>query len=302
MAFTAKDVQALRETTGAGMMMCKKALEASDGDMKKAIDYLREKGLAAAAKKADRIAAEGMVFAKAADNSGVIVEVNSETDFVAKNIDFQKFVSDVADVILRDRPADVDALQNCKWLDGNNTVADMLREKILTIGENIKIRRFKIFEGGVNVAYIHMGGKIGVLLNIIADGIKENAKVLEIGHDIALQIAAMSPSWLSREDVTDEILGKEKEILLAQAINEGKPQQIAEKIVLGKLKKFYSENCLLEQAFVKDDSITVGKYVENTEKELGGKIRISGFVRFEKGEGLEKRTDNFADEVAKMSK
>ncbi|NLG52598.1 MAG: elongation factor Ts, partial [Clostridiales bacterium] len=285
-----------------GMMMCKKALEASDGDMKKAIDYLREKGLAAAAKKADRIAAEGMVFAKAADNSGVIVEVNSETDFVAKNIDFQKFVSDVADVILRDRPADVDALQNCKWLDGNNTVADMLREKILTIGENIKIRRFKIFEGGVNVAYIHMGGKIGVLLNIIADGIKENAKVLEIGHDIALQIAAMSPSWLSREDVNDEILGKEKEILLAQAINEGKPQQIAEKIVLGKLKKFYSENCLLEQAFVKDDSITVGKYVENTEKELGGKIRISGFVRFEKGEGLEKRTDNFADEVAKMSK
>ena len=217
MAFTAKDVQALRETTGAGMMMCKKALEASDGDMKKAIDYLREKGLAAAAKKADRIAAEGMVFAKAADNSGVIVEVNSETDFVAKNIDFQKFVSDVADVILRDRPADVDALQNCKWLDGNNTVADMLREKILTIGENIKIRRFKIFEGGVNVAYIHMGGKIGVLLNIIADGIKENAKVLEIGHDIALQIAAMSPSWLSREDVTDEILGRK--ILLAQAIN-----------------------------------------------------------------------------------
>lgn len=303
MAFTAKDVQALREKTGVGMMDCKKALAASDGDMDKAIEFLREKGLAASAKKADRIAAEGMVFAGVVDGVGVAVEVNSETDFVAKNADFQKFVEDVAKAVVINKPADVAALFACKYPDSDLTVEEMQREKVLTIGENIKIRRFALYENNLSVPYIHMGGKIGVLVNMeVSDDLKANDAVVALGRDVAMQIAAMNPGYLAKDDVDASVLEKEKEILLAQALNEGKPQQIAEKMVMGRIGKFYSENCLLEQAFVKDDKVSVAKHVDAVAKELGGSIKVVAFTRFEKGEGIEKRVDNFAEEVASMAK
>ncbi len=303
MAFTAADVKALRESTGAGMMDCKNALTASNGDMEKAMEFLREKGLAAAAKKAGRIAAEGMVYAAATADAGVVVEINSETDFVAKNSEFQKFAADVAETILANNPADVDALLECKYAGSDMSVADALREKVLTIGENIKIRRFEMFTGGANVPYMHMGGKIGVLLNMqVSDNLKGSDAVATLGRDLAMQIAAMSPSWLRSDEVPAEIVEKEKEILTAQAMNEGKPQQVAEKMVMGRIKKFYSENCLLEQAYVKEDKISVAQHVANVAKEIGGEISLVKFVRFEKGEGLEKRDDNFADEVASMIK
>jgi len=303
MAFTAKDVQALREKTGVGMMDCKKALAASDGDMDKAIEFLREKGLAASAKKADRIAAEGMVFAGVVDGVGVAVEVNSETDFVAKNADFQKFVEDVAKAVVANKPADVEALFACKYPDSDLTVEEMQREKVLTIGENIKVRRFAIYENNLSIPYVHMGGKIGVLVNMeVSDDIKANDEVVALGRDVAMQIAAMNPGYLAKDDVDASVLEKEKEILLAQALNEGKPQQIAEKMVMGRIGKFYSENCLLEQAFVKDDKVSVAKHVDAVAKSLGGSIKVVAFTRFEKGEGIEKRVDNFAEEVASMAK
>ncbi len=303
MAFTAKDVQALREKTGVGMMDCKKALSASDGDMDKAIEFLREKGLAASEKKAGRIAAEGMVYAGVIDGMGVVVEVNSETDFVAKNADFQKFVEDVARAVVANKPADVDALFECKYPDSDLTVADMQREKVLTIGENIKVRRFALYDSNMSVPYIHMGGKIGVLVNMeVSDNIKDKPEVTTLGRDVAMQIAAMNPSYLCECEVDDSVLEKEREILMAQAINEGKPQQVAEKIVNGRIKKFYSENCLLDQAFVKDDKHTVQQHVDAVAKELGGSVKIVRFTRFEKGEGIEKRVDNFAEEIAKMTK
>ncbi len=303
MAFTAKDVQALREKTGVGMMDCKKALAASDGDMDKAVEFLREKGLAASEKKAGRIAAEGMVYAGVIDGMGVAVEVNSETDFVAKNLDFQKFVEDVAAAVVANKPADVEALFACKYPNSDLTVEEMQREKVLTIGENIKIRRFALYENNVSIPYIHMGGKIGVLVNMeVSDDIKNNDEVVALGRDVAMQIAAMSPSYLCKDEVDDSVLEKEREILLAQALNEGKPQQIAEKMVMGRIGKFYSENCLLDQAFVKDDKLTVAKHVDAVAKNLGGSIKVVKFTRFEKGEGLEKRVDNFAEEVASMAK
>ena len=302
MAFTAKDVQALREKTGVGMMDCKKALTESNGDMDKAVEILREKGLAASQKKAGRIAAEGIVLAKVCGDKGVVVEVNSETDFVAKNQDFQNFVSDVADAVVANNPADLDALFACKYPNSDMTVEQMQQEKVLTIGENIKIRRFAMYAEGTSVAYVHMGGKIGVLLNMtLSDNIKGNEQALAMGRDIAMQIAAMRPSYLKADEVDAETLEKEKEILMAQALNEGKPQQVAEKMVNGRIKKYYSENCLLDQPFVKDDKISVSQYVANVAKELGGEISINCFTRFEKGEGIEKRVDNFAEEIAKMT-
>ncbi len=303
MAFTAADVKALRESTGAGMMDCKKALASSDGDMEKAMEFLREKGLAAAAKKAGRIAAEGMVYGTANADAGVVVEINSETDFVAKNADFQKFAADVAETILVNKPADVEALSVCKCAGSDMTVAEVLQDKILTIGENIKIRRFAVCEGGVNVTYMHMGGKIGVLLNMeVSDNIKGNDAITALGRGVAMQIAAMSPSWLTSSEVPEDVLAKEKEILTAQAMNEGKPQAVAEKMVMGRIKKFYAENCLLEQEYVQGDKISVAQHVANVAKELGGEIKLTKFIRFEKGEGLEKREDNFAEEVASMMK
>lgn len=305
MAFSAKDVQALREMTGVGMMDCKKALTETDGDMDKAVEILREKGLAAAAKKAGRIAAEGIVYACVDSKTGVgaIVEVNSETDFVAKNQDFQKFVQDIAEVVAEKAPKDLEELGAMTYPGSSVTVSDMQREKVLVIGENIQIRRFERFNDGTSVSYVHMGGKIGVLVNMkVSDNLAGNAGVSELGRDVAMQIAAMRPQWLSPAQADAEVIEKEKEILLAQTMNEGKPQNVAEKIVAGRINKYFEEVCLLNQPFVKENKISVSKHVEQTAKALGGEIEVVKFVRFEKGEGLAKREDNFADEVASMVK
>lgn len=303
MAFTAQDVKKLREMTNCGMMDCKKALTETDGDMDKAIEFLREKGLATAAKKAGRIASEGMVEAVVfEDGTAVAVEVNSETDFVAKNVDFQNFVHAVAEVIAKQNPADVDALKDMK-INDSQTVGEALTEKIATIGENMNIRRFARFEG-VNQAYVHAGGRIGVLVNFdVADPSKAATDEFKaMAKDVAMQIAAVYPEFVRESDVPAERMEKEKEILTAQALNEGKPANIVEKMVVGRIKKFFKEICLVDQAFVKDQDITVGKYVENVAKGLGTEISIAKFARLEKGEGLEKKEENFADEVAKMMK
>lgn len=303
MAFTAKDVQALREKTGCGMMDCKKALVESDGNMDQAMDFLREKGLAAAEKKSGRIAAEGTVLAYTDDSAhvGVVLEVNAETDFVAKNDSFMAFVSDTAKTIVTANPADVDALMDAKMPDGQ-TVADSLRDKILTIGENIKVRRFVRYEGAV-ATYVHGGGRIGVMVKFeTTDAIAATDAFKDMGKDVAMQIAAVNPQYLDKDSVPEEVLAKEQKILTEQVINEGKPANIAEKIVAGKMGKYFKENCLVEQIYVKDNDLTVGKYVDSKAKELGGDIKILSFVRFEKGEGLQKREDNFAEEIAGMMK
>ena len=303
MAFTAKDVKELRERTGCGMMDCKKALTETDGDFEKAIEYLREKGLAAATKKAGRIAADGMVFATvdAENKLGVVVEVNSETDFVAKNEMFREFVADVAAVVAKENPATVEELLT-KAMPNGDTVEAALQEKILVIGENLKIRRFVRYEGPC-VAYIHAGGTHGVLVNFeVSEEVFANPAFEAYGKDIAMQIAAANPSYLTKEEVPAEVLEKEKEILTQQAINEGKPAAIAEKMVAGRIAKYYKENCLVEQAFVKDDKQSITAYTNATAKELGGDIKIVAFTRFEKGEGIEKKVDDFAAEVAAMAK
>ena len=304
MAFTAQDVKNLREQTGCGMMDCKKALTESNGDFDKAVEYLREKGLAAAQKKAGRIAAEGMVYATVCGKVGVVVEVNAETDFVAKNDMFQTFVKDVAGVVAEQNPADVDALLACKM--GEDTVEAALKEKILVIGENIKIRRFERFEG-ICSAYIHAGGTHAVLVGFeTSEEIAAKPEFEAYGKDIAMQIAAANPGYLCEADVPAEVIEKEKEILLAQIANDpknaNKPDAIKEKMVLGRIGKFYKENCLVDQEFVKDNELTVAKYTDKVAKELGGEIKITKFARYEKGEGLEKKSDDFAAEVASMMK
>lgn len=300
MAFSAKDVAALRERTGCGMMDCKKALTQSDGDMDKAIELLREKGLAAAEKKAGRVAAEGVVYAYEADKIGVVIEVNAETDFVAKNASFMDFVAVCAKTVAEQNPADVAALLAAKASGSQDTVDQLLKDKILTIGENMQVRRFARYEGDV-VTYIHGGGRIGVMVKFDTDcGSKDGFR--EYAKDIAMQIAAASPAYLCREQVPAERVEKEKEILTAQAVNEGKPENIALKMVEGRIRKFYEEVCLVDQPFIKDGGLSVEKYTKNTAAELGGKIAITDFVRFEKGEGIEKREDNFADEIASMIK
>jgi len=284
MAFTTQDVKNLREATGCGMMDCKKALIESDGNMEKAIELLREKGLSKIAKKA-----------------GVIIEVNSETDFVAKNAVFTQFVEDCAKTVLAENPADADALLACKIAGGTGTVQEALQEKILTIGENLKIGRFARYEGEVET-YVHGGGRIGVMVRFAVEGTPDPAAFRAYAKDIAMQVAASAPTYLDKASVPAETIAKEKEILTAQAINEGKPANIAEKMVMGRINKYYKEVCLLEQPYIKDGDISVAKFTETTAKELGVKITILEFVRFEKGEGLEKREDNFADEVASMVK
>ncbi|MGX8700017.1 translation elongation factor Ts [Caproiciproducens sp.] len=304
MAFTAKDVAALREKTGCGMMDCKKALEASSGNMDAAIDFLREKGLAAATKKAGRIAAEGVAFACLNEEGtvGVDIEVNAETDFVAKNADFQHFVKVCADTVIESNPADVEALLQCKASGSDQTVDAMLKDKILTIGENIKIRRFKRFEGVV-APYIHAAGKIGVLVKFDTSAeIAAKEEFKEYAKNIAMQIAAISPQYLDQKSVPADVVEHEKTILKEQIINDGKPAAIADKIVTGRLGKFFKEICLLDQAYVKDGDLSVQQYTEATAKELGGSISIVDYVRFEKGEGIEKREDNFAEEIASMVK
>ena len=301
MAFTAMDVKKLREITNVGMMDCKKALAASDGDMDKAVEWLRERGLAAAAKKAGRIAAEGVVNAVVENGIGAIVEINAETDFASKSDKFMELVSDITNVIIQDAPADLDALKACKYPGSDLTVEATLPEKILVIGENIQIRRFERYDSGVSVAYTHMGGRIGVLVNLKVEGIAPEA-VTELGKDLCMQIASMNPAFRDKSDVDQATLDKEKEIQLAQMANDpkmaNKPEKVREGIVMGKLNKFYEENCLLQQAFVKENKISVEKHIAAVAKELGGSIELIKFVRYEKGEGIEKKVDNFAEEVA----
>ena len=306
MAFTAQDVKALREKTGCGMMDCKKALTEANGDMEAAIDVLRKQGLAKQAKKADRIAAEGIALAITNDTNtkGVVIEVNAETDFVAKNADFQAFVNTCAQTVMAQDPADVEALLAAKAEGSDMTVAELLQEKVLTIGENIQIRRFERMEGAC-VAYVHAGGKIGVLVNFDTD-LAAKPEFVAYGKDVAMQIAALNTPYLCEAEVPADVIEHEKNIMVEQMKNDpkmaNKPQQVLEKIVSGKLGKYYKENCLVDQEFVKDSSLTVGKYTEATAKKLGGSIAIKKFIRFEKGEGIEKRQDDFAAEVASMVK
>lgn len=303
MAFTAKDVQALREKTGCGMMDCKKALTECDGNMDAAADFLREKGLASQAKKASRVAAEGTVCAYTKDNVGVVVELNAETDFVANGVEFKTLAGKVAEVIAEQNPADVDALLKCE--KNGQTVEQMVQELFLAVRENIKVRRFVRYEGKT-VTYVHAGGKIGVMVKFDTDLAADNADFVAMGKNVAMQIAAMNPTYLDEASVPAEAIEKEKEILIAQMKEDpkmaNKPEAVLGKIVEGKIGKFYKENCLVEQQFVMDGDLTVGKYVEKTAKELGADIKIEAFVRFEKGEGIEKRVDDFAAEVAGMIK
>ena len=304
MAISAADVKNLREMTGVGMMDCKKALTASDGDMDKAVEWLREKGMAASAKKAGRIAAEGMAYATVVDGVGVVVEVNAETDFVGKNEKFVDFVKGVAATVAKENPADLDALMECKYNGTDLTVTQQQQEMVLVIGENIKVRRFARFEGGVSVAYVHAGGKIGVLVNLDTDLAAE--KVEEVGKDVAMQIAALNPRFWDKSQVTQDVLDEEKKIMMVQMANDpkmaSKPEQVREKIVVGKLNKFYAENCLLQQEFVKDNTMSIEKYIASAAKALGGTITFKDAVRFEKGEGIEKKQENFAEEIASMVK
>ena len=304
MAITAADVKNLREMTGVGMMDCKKALAATDGDIDKAVEWLREKGMAASAKKASRVAAEGMAYAAVVDGVGVVVEVNAETDFVGKNEKFVDFVKGVAATVAKQAPADLDALMECKYDGTDLTVTQQQQEMVLVIGENIKVRRYARFAEGVSVPYVHAGGKIGVLVNFKTDLPAE--KVETVGKDVAMQIAALNPRFWDKTQVSQDVLDEEKKILVAQMSNDpkmaSKPDAVKEKIAAGKLNKFYEENCLLQQEFVKDNSMSVEKYIAASAKELGGSIEFASAVRFEKGEGIEKKQENFADEIASMVK
>ena len=299
MAFTAADVKKLREMTNVGMMDCKKALVENDGDMDKAVEWLREKGLAKAAKKATRIAAEGMAYATVENGAGVVVEVNIETDFASKTPVFVDFVKEIAKVVVDNAPADMEALKACKYPGSELTVAEMIPEKVMVIGENLQIRRFARFNENTSVSYVHAGGKIGVLVNLkVSEGIDATV----VGKDVAMQIAALNPRFWDKSDVSEAVLDEEKKILVAQMDNDpkmaSKPQQVKEKIAAGKINKFYEENCLLQQAFVKDGSMSVAQYIASSAKALGGTIEFVDAVRFEKGEGIEKKQEDFAAEVA----
>ena len=304
MAISAKDVMELRKQTDCGMMECKKALTQADGDFEKAIEILREQGLAAANKKAGRIAAEGMVYAVSFDNCAVVVEVNAETDFVAKNDKFVDFTKNLAKVVADENPADVEALMACKMGDG--TVDDALKALILVIKENIKVRRFTRYEG-VCSAYVHGGGTHGILVNFeTTNDIDAKDEFVAYGKDIAMQVAAANPGYVDEASVPAEVVAKEKEIMLAQMAQDpktaNKPEAVKEKMIEGKIKKFFKENCLVDQEFVKDSDLTVAQYTAKVAKDLGGEIKIVKFARFVKGEGLEKRADDFASEVASMVK
>ena len=306
MAISAKDVMELRKQTDCGMMECKKALTEADGNFEKAIEILRERGLATAAKKAGRIAAEGMVYADYCPECkvGVVIEVNAETDFVAKNDKFVKFVKDATKVIMEQNPADVEALMNCKM--GDETVDQALKELILVIKENIKVRRFVRYEG-VCSAYVHGGGTHGILVSFeTTNGIDSKDEFAAYGKDIAMQVAAANPSYVDEASVPAEVVAKEKEIMLAQMAGDpktaNKPEAVKQKMIEGKIKKFFKENCLVDQEFVKDGDLTVAQYTAKVAKDLGGDIKIVKFTRFQKGEGLEKRADDFAAEVASMVK
>ena len=298
------EIKELMKSTGVGMMDCKKALEENDGDMDKAIEFLREKGLATQAKKSGRAAAEGVVTAVVDGNVGVLLEVNTETDFAANTDDIRNFVANVANTIIEKNPADVEALKAMQISGGSNTVGEVLTELAgMKIRENIVIRRFVRLEGKL-ASYIHNGGSIGVLVKMDTDLSADQVAV--IGKDVAMQSAALNAAYLCREQVPAEVLEKEKEIMMAQMAEDpkmaSKPEQVRAKIVEGKVGKYYTENCLLEQAFVKDDKLSVQGYVDAEAKKLGGSIKVVDVVRYERGEGIEKKEDNLADEVAKMIK
>ena len=298
------EIKELMKATGVGMMDCKKALEANDGDMDKAIEFLREKGLATQAKKSGRAAAEGVVTAVVKGNVGVLLEVNTETDFAANTDDIRNFVANVAETIIEKNPADVEALKDMAIANGTGTVGEALTELAgMKIRENIVIRRFVRMEGAL-ASYIHNGGSIGVLVKMDTDLGAD--KVAAVGKDVAMQSAALNAPYVKREDVPAEVIENEKKIMLAQMAEDpkmaSKPEQVRVKIVEGKVGKYYSENCLLEQAFVKDDKLSVQGYVDEEAKKLGGSIKIVDVVRYERGEGVEKKEENFADEIANMIK
>ena len=303
---TAKDVAALRAKTGIGMMECKKALVEANGDVEEAIKILRKRGeLKAEAKAATRIAADGIVDVMSENGVTAIVEVNSETDFVAKNASFQEFVKNILKSIIVNKPADVDALLASTYIDSDVTVDAKLKEMIFVIGEKLSIRRFAVVEG-ITSTYIHGAGSIGVVVSFAADeAVAAKEEFAAFTKNIALQIGAFTTPYLDRDSVPASVLEDEKSIILAQMANDpknaGKPQNILEKMVIGKLGKFYENNCLLDMEYFKDDDMTVGKYVEKTAKELGGAIKVTGFYRFEKGEGIQKREENFAEEIAKLT-
>ena len=301
MAFTAKDVAELRKQTGCGMMDCKKALVESDGDFEAAVKYLREKGMAATAKKADRIAAEGIVDILTIDNTTAIVEVNSETDFVAKNATFQEFVKEILKTIIANKPADVDALLASNYV-GGGLVSEALAEQIYKIGEKLSIRRFQIVEGTVS-SYIHGMGATGVIVSFETD-LADKDLFKECAKNVALQTAAMDVKYLDKESVPASVIAEEEAILISQMKEDpkmaNKPEAVLANIVKGRIGKFYENNCLLEQAYVKDDSMSVSKYVASVAKELGGSIKVTGYVRFDKGAGIEKREEDYGAEIAKM--
>lgn len=307
MAVTASDIKALREKTGVGMLECKKALVETNGDMEKAISFLRERGVAAAEKKAGRIAAEGMVFPMIDENqTAVLIEVNTETDFAAKNEKFTSFVKEIASIIAKNNPLDLEALEKLPYGDGT-TVGDELKNMILTIGENIKLRRFVRSEAENNSVFAvynhHLAGKIGTLVKLtVSDNLKDNHEIFAFGKDLCMGVAANRPEYISREDIPKERLNQEKEILKAQVINEGKPEAIAEKIVTGKIGKFYELVCLVDQPYIRDQKIKVSEKLRALEKELGGEITVADFIRYECGEGIEKKSDDFASEVESMLK
>lgn len=306
MTFTAKDVQALRERTNVGMMDCKNALVEADGDMEKAIDILREKGLATAAKKSGRIAAEGVIGVYSDGNASALIELNCETDFVGNGPEFKALANQIAKTVVVSKPADLETLLACTIADGTLSVEDSIQELFLKLRENLQLRRFVLVEGTA-VSYIHGGGSVGVLVSFETD-VADNDEFVAMGKNIAMQVAAMSPSYLDAASVPAEVIEKEKAINLVQMNDDpkmaNKPEQVKEKIVEGKIKKFYTEVCLLDQTFVRTDLFegSVKAYVEDVAKKLGANIKVTGFNRFAKGEGIEKKSDDFAAEIASMVK
>jgi len=301
-SITAAMVSELRKKTGAGMMDCKKALTETAGNMDEAVDFLRKKGLSAAAKKSGRAASEGAVAADSAGTVGAIVELNAETDFVAKNEAFQAFVGGIKDVVLANEVADVEALKNVDFPGSGRTVGEELTHQIATIGENMGLRRFVRIDAGQGVvaSYIHGAGKIGVLVELQTASTDE--RVTALGKQLAMHVAAAAPQYLDRASVPTEVVEKEKEIMRVKAIDSGKPEKIVDKIIIGQINKYFGEVCLLEQAFVIDPDQKVGKLVDALSKELGSEIKLNSYVRYQLGEGIEKKEDDFAAEVAAMSK
>ena len=301
MAFTALDVKKLREMTNVGMMDCKKALQATDGDMDKAVDWLREKGLAKAAKKADRIAAEGVAYATVIDGVGVVIEVNAETDFASKTDAFMGLVKSLCELVAKDAPADVEALKACTYPGTNLTVTEKMQELVMSIGENMQIRRFARFPENTSVAYVHAGGSHGVLVNLAVEG---GIDATEIGKNVAMQIAAMKAPYWTKEQVPQEAVDKELAVQVALMDNDpkmaNKPAQVKEKIAQGKMAAFFKENCLLQQEFVRADLFKgdVAGYIADAAKKLGGKVTFVDAIHYTKGEGIEKKEENFAAEVA----